>query len=66
MNNLRRARLQIDISQLELMKRSMVHYTVISKIERGWFKATEGQKKKLAEALEVDSNWLFPPEETSR
>lgn len=66
MSNLRKARLRVDISQLELMKRSKIHYSVISKIERGWFNATKKQKKLLAEALGVDPNWLFPPEEKSR
>lgn len=59
MSKLRKARLRVDISQLELMKRSGIHYSVISKIEKGWFDATEEQKKKLSEALEIDSNLLF-------
>lgn len=60
MNNLRRARLDADVSQLELMKKSGIHYSVISKLENGWFIPSEKQIVKLARALKVDPDWLFP------
>jgi len=60
MNKLRQARLKIDMSQLELMKKTRIYFSTISRIERGWLKPSEEQKKKLAEALNVQINWLFP------
>ena len=60
MNNLRRARLNSDVSQLELMKKSGIHYSVISKLENGWSMPSKKQIKKLARALKVDPDWLFP------
>lgn len=60
MNRLRQARLKIDMSQLELMKKTRIYFSTISRIERGWLKPSEEQKKKLAEALNVQINWLFP------
>ncbi len=63
MNNLRRARLDADVSQLELMKKSGIHYSVISKIENGWSIPSEKQIKKLAHVLKVDPDWLFPRDE---
>lgn len=60
MNRLRQARLKIDVSQLELMQRTGIYFSTISRIERGWLNPTEEQKNKLAEALHVETNWLFP------
>ena len=60
MNKLRQARLKIDMSQLELMKKTGIYFSTISRIERGWLKPSEEQKKKLADALNVKINWLFP------
>jgi len=60
MNKLRQARLKIDMSQLELMKKTKIYFSTISRIERGWLKPSEEQKKKLADALNVKINWLFP------
>ena len=60
MNRLRKARLKIDKSQLELMQETSIHFATISRIERGWLKPTEQQKQKLAKALKVGKRWLFP------
>ena len=60
MNKLRQARLRIDKTQLQLMKETGIYFATISKIERGWLKPTEEQKEKLAYALDVDKDWLFP------
>jgi len=59
MNNLRKARLNADKSQLQLMKETGIYFATISRIERGWLKPTDEQKKKLAEALGVKKGWLF-------
>jgi len=66
MNNLRRARLDADVSQLKLMKESGIHYSVISKLENGWITPSKKQKEKLACVLGVDPNWLFPRDERSK
>jgi transcriptional regulator with XRE-family HTH domain len=60
MIRLRRARLMVDKSQLQLMKETGINYATISRIENGWLKPTEEQKRKLAKALKVEKNWLFP------
>jgi len=60
MNRLRQARLRVDKSQLQLMKQTNIFYSTISRIERGWLTPSEKQKKKLADALNVKINWLFP------
>lgn len=59
MNNLRRARLMADKSQLQLMKETGIYFTTLSRIERGWLKPSDEQKKKLAKALKVEPDWLF-------
>lgn len=60
MNKLRETRLRIDKSQLQMMKETGIYFATISRIERGWLKPTEKQKKKLAKALGVEGDWLFP------
>ena len=59
MNNLRRVRLMADKSQLQLMKETGIYFTTLSRIERGWLKPSDEQKKKLAKALKVEPDWLF-------
>lgn len=59
MNNLRKARLKADKTQLQLMKETGIYFATISKIERGWLKPSEEQKEKLAKALNVKEEWLF-------
>jgi transcriptional regulator with XRE-family HTH domain len=63
MNNLRKARLKADKTQLQLMKETGIYFATISKIERGWIKPSVEQKKKLAKALRVKKDWLFPKNE---
>ena len=62
MNNLRRQRLRADKSQLQLMAETKIHFSVISRIERGWVAPTISQMEKLAEALGVSVSTLFPIE----
>ena len=50
----------VDKSQLQLMKETGINFATISRIENGWLKPTEEQKRKLAKALKVEKNWLFP------
>ena len=60
MNRLRQARLRMDVSQLELMTMTNIHFTTLSRIERGWQKPSREQREKIARALEVKPLWLFP------
>jgi transcriptional regulator with XRE-family HTH domain len=60
MNNLRRERLRADKSQLKLMAETKIHFSVISRIERGWSEPSEEQKRVLAKALRVSVKRLFP------
>jgi len=60
MNNLRKARLKADKSQLQLMKETGIYFATISRIENGWLKPKSEQKRKLAKALKVRPAWLFP------
>jgi len=60
MNKVRQARLKIDMSQLQLMKETGIYFATISRIERGWVKPSDKQKRQLAEALGVEIDWLFP------
>lgn len=62
MNRLRKARLMADKSQLQLMKETGIYFATISRIENGWLKPSQEQMKKLANALGVDKDWLFPNE----
>ena len=59
MNNLRKARLAADKSQLWLMRKTGIYFYTISRIERGWLEPTAEQKIKLAKALGVKTSWLF-------
>lgn len=59
MNNLRKARLRADKSQLQLMKETGIYFATISRIENGWLKPSDKQKKRLAKALKVKPEWLF-------
>ena len=62
MNRLRKTRRVADKSQLQLMKETGIYFATISRIERGWTKPSEEQRVKLAKALCVDADWLFPEE----
>ncbi len=65
MNNLRKARLRADKSQLQLMKETHIYFATISRIENGWLKPSDKQKNKLAKALKVKADWLFPEKVTN-
>ena len=46
--------------QIQLAAKSDINFATVSRLENGWLKPTGEQKKKLARALEVKTNWLFP------
>lgn len=62
MNRMREARLKIDKSQLRLMKETKIHYSTLSRIERGWQNPTEKQRQKISKALKASEEWIFPDE----
>lgn len=59
-NRLREARFFAKKPQARLWLETGIHYASISRIECGYIKPTEEQKKKLASALGVKEDWLFP------
>ncbi len=60
MNRFRLMRLSKQKTQVQLMRETGIFYSTISRIERGWLKPSKEQKEKLAKALNVSQNWLFP------
>ena len=54
------ARFQLKKPQIVLAFETGIHYSTISRIECGYLRPTKEQKVKLAEALEVKVDWLFP------
>jgi DNA-binding XRE family transcriptional regulator len=60
MNNLHRKGLAADRGQLWLMKRTGIYFATISRIERGWLRPSEVQKRKLARALCLATEKIFP------
>jgi len=59
-NNLKEARFFAKKAQAQLWIETSIHYSTISRIECGYITPTEQQKKKLARALSVEVDWLFP------
>lgn len=62
-NRMKEARFRAMKNQMKLWLETGIHYSTISRIECGYIKPTEGQKEKLATALQVEKEWLFPQEE---
>jgi len=56
------ARFRLKKPQIVLGLETDIHYTTISRIECGYIEPTEKQKNKIAQALNVDPDWLFPKE----
>jgi len=59
-NRLREARFMARMPQIRLWLATGVHYSTISRIECGYITPTEDQKEKMAKALNVEKDWLFP------
>ena len=59
-NRLKEARFYANKAQIQLWLETGVHYSTISRIECGYIKPTEMQKRRLASALRVKKDWLFP------
>jgi len=61
MNRLREARFKRRITQLLLFKKIGIWPSRISAIENGLMEPRQDEKRKLAKALGVLEDWLFPP-----
>ena len=57
--NLKQARFMKNFTQYDLMAKTGIHQSVISQIERGYYAPNEGQKKKLAKALNCRMSEVF-------
>jgi len=62
MNRIRETREKKGISQFELARRTGLHPSTISKVERGVWMPFPGWRRRIAEALEVGENEIFPEE----
>jgi len=56
----REARFFEKETQLDLSLKTGIDHATISRIERGYQIPSETQKRKLANALNRDIDWLFP------
>jgi transcriptional regulator with XRE-family HTH domain len=65
-NNLKEARFFAKKSQAQLWLETGIHYSTISRIECGYVEPADEQKKKLANALHVETDWLFPVPEVGK
>lgn len=59
-NRLKEARFFAKKPQIQLWLETGIHYSTISRIECGYIEPIDEQKEKLAKALGVKSDWLFP------
>lgn len=59
-NRMKEARFFKNKPQIQLWLETGIHYSTISRIESGYIDPTKEQKLKLAKALGVDEDWLFP------
>lgn len=59
-NRLKEARFFAKKPQIKLWLETGIHYSIISRIECGYIQPTEKQREKLANALGVEKDWLFP------
>jgi len=62
MNRVKEARFKKGKTQIQLFKETGMWPSRISYIENGYMKPSKKEKKKLANALSVEVDWLFPKE----
>jgi DNA-binding XRE family transcriptional regulator len=66
MNLIRRKRLDLDMKQVELAKRSGIVYSTVSMIERGHIQPSAKQKRRLAKSLKCAIEEIFPSDKSRR
>ena len=59
-NRLKEARFRAGKTQIKLYLETGIHYTTLSRIECGYLVPNIEKRNKLAEALGVRADWLFP------
>jgi len=59
-NRIREIRFFNDILQIELALKNGLHFSTLSRIERGYIRATDAQKRLIAKALKCDIENVFP------
>ena len=64
MNRLKEARFKRNKSQLELYQEIGIWPCIISWIENGRWNPSDEEEAKLAKALTVERDWLFPKEDS--
>lgn len=62
MNQLRRIRIKLGITQAELSKRTKIIYSTVSRIDTGVLKPSAQHKRKIAKALRCKIQDIFPAE----
>ncbi|NHM26331.1 helix-turn-helix transcriptional regulator [Desulfofundulus sp. TPOSR] len=62
MNRIREIRQQKKMTQFELARRTGIHPVNLSKVESGVLRAYPGWRKRIAEALGVTEDEIFPKE----
>lgn len=60
LNNLKEARFRARKVQAKLWHETGIHFSTISRIECGYMEPTKEQILRLARALKVEPDWLFP------
>ncbi|MBW2645926.1 MAG: helix-turn-helix transcriptional regulator [Deltaproteobacteria bacterium] len=62
-NRMKEGRFRAKMNQMDLWLKTGIHYSTISRMERGYIKPTPEQAEGLAKALGVKREWLFPDTE---
>ena len=65
-NKLRGLRIKRGISQISLSSRIKIHFSTLSRIERGWISGTPEQRRQIARFFKVKERSLFPRGRNSR
>ncbi len=63
MNKLKKTRFRKGKTQIQLYKKTGIWPSKISYIENAYMEPTGKEKNKLARALDVEVDWLFPEKE---
>lgn len=59
-NKLKEARFFANKPQIQLYLDTGIHYSTLSRFECGYLDPSKEQREKLAVALDVSEEWLFP------
>jgi transcriptional regulator with XRE-family HTH domain len=65
-NRIKKWRTLSELSQDEVMKRTGIHQSLLSRIERGYRQATPAEKEALARVFKVTVQYVFPETKEDR